>query len=132
MLWSEQWAPSDCRRGSGSSIDATFVDLGERMKADPQLGRFWKNRGKDGMRREEQLILDFLCGAISVLPLRPTSAAQLSRAAISASVMEPIIMRMGRFGQIVSQARLIWLAGRGGAVEADCRRANFPLRRFPF
>ena len=22
--------------------------------------------------------------------------------------------RMGRFGQIVSQARLIWLAGRGG------------------
>ena len=28
-------------------------------------------------------------------------------------------MRMGRFGQIVSQARLIWLAGRGGAVEAE-------------
>ena len=51
-------------------------------------------------------------------------AAQLSRAAISASVTEPIIMRMGRFGQIVSQARLIWLAGRGGAVEAEARERS--------
>ena len=33
------------------------------MKADPQLGRFWKNRGKDGMRREQQLLVDFLCAS---------------------------------------------------------------------
>ena len=26
-----------------------------------QLGRFWKHRGQDGMRREKQLLIDYLC-----------------------------------------------------------------------
>ena len=30
---------------------------------DPQLGRFWKHRGEDGVRREKQLLIDFLCAA---------------------------------------------------------------------
>lgn len=31
-----------------------------RLIADPKLGRFWANRGKDGVDREVQLITDFL------------------------------------------------------------------------
>ena len=30
---------------------------------DAQLGRFWQNRGSDGMRREKQLLVDFLCAS---------------------------------------------------------------------
>ena len=28
--------------------------------ADPKLGRFWQHRGEDGIRREKQLLIDFL------------------------------------------------------------------------
>ncbi len=31
--------------------------------ADPALGRFWEHRGEDGVRREEQLLVDFLCSS---------------------------------------------------------------------
>jgi hemoglobin len=27
----------------------------------PQLGRFWAHRGEDGVMREKQLLIDFLC-----------------------------------------------------------------------
>lgn len=41
---------------------AGFVDnLLPRLQGDPQLGRFWKNRGDDGIDREEQLLIDYLC-----------------------------------------------------------------------
>ncbi len=33
------------------------------MGKDPQLGRFWHHRGTDGVKRERQLILDFLVAA---------------------------------------------------------------------
>lgn len=33
------------------------------MRADAQLGRFWANRGEDGIKREYQLLVDFLCNA---------------------------------------------------------------------
>jgi len=40
----------------------TFVeDLLPRLKADSQLGRFWQNRGEDGIAREKQLLIDYLC-----------------------------------------------------------------------
>jgi len=29
--------------------------------SDARLGRFWANRGEDGVRREIQLLIDFLC-----------------------------------------------------------------------
>lgn len=28
---------------------------------NPQLGRFWAHRGEDGIKREKQLLIDFLC-----------------------------------------------------------------------
>ena len=34
-----------------------------RVKADPRIGRFWQNRGEDGVRREKQLLIDFLCAS---------------------------------------------------------------------
>jgi hemoglobin len=40
----------------------TFVnDLLPRLQADPQLGRFWENRSDDGIEREKQLLIDYLC-----------------------------------------------------------------------
>lgn len=42
----------------------TFVeDLLPRLEADPQLGRFWQNRGDDGVAREKQLLIDYLCSS---------------------------------------------------------------------
>jgi len=31
--------------------------------ADQLLGRFWNNRGDDGIAREKQLLIDFLCAS---------------------------------------------------------------------
>ena len=40
----------------------TFVeDLLPRLESDSQLGRFWQHRGKDGIAREKQLLIDYLC-----------------------------------------------------------------------
>jgi len=41
---------------------AAFVDnLLPRVKADSQLGRFWLHRGDDRNKREQQLLVDYLC-----------------------------------------------------------------------
>ena len=49
-------------RLGGYDAIATVADaLLGRLKADSQLGRFWENRGEDGVRREKQLLIDFLC-----------------------------------------------------------------------
>jgi hemoglobin len=32
-----------------------------RLQADALLGRFWQHRGADGVLRERQLLVDFLC-----------------------------------------------------------------------
>jgi hemoglobin len=32
-----------------------------RLQSDAQPGRFWQNRGEDGIEREKQLLIDFLC-----------------------------------------------------------------------
>ncbi len=31
--------------------------------SDPQLRRFWDHRGEDGIQRERQLLVDFLCSS---------------------------------------------------------------------
>ncbi|GJL60980.1 MAG: hypothetical protein NPIRA03_38370 [Nitrospirales bacterium] len=49
------------RLGGYEGIVAFTNDLLPRLKADPQLGRFWQNRGDDGVARERQLLVDFLC-----------------------------------------------------------------------
>ena len=49
------------RLGGYDAIAAVSDDLVARLRADAQLGRFWAHRGEDGIRREKQLLVDFLC-----------------------------------------------------------------------
>ena len=51
------------RLGGYDAIAAVADDLLPRLMTDPQLGRFWANRGADGIRREKQLLVDFLCAS---------------------------------------------------------------------
>lgn len=51
------------RLGGYDAIAAVASDLVSRLQSDPQLGRFWQYRGTDGIRRELQLLIDFLCAA---------------------------------------------------------------------
>ena len=51
------------RLGGYDGITAFANDLLPRLRADPQLGRFWQNRGDDGIAREKQLLIDFLCSS---------------------------------------------------------------------
>ena len=48
------------RLGGYDALSAVTKDLAGRLVADPKLGRFWAHRGKDGVDREVQLIVDFL------------------------------------------------------------------------
>ena len=49
------------RLGGYDAIAAVANDLLPRLQADPLLGRFWAHRGEDGIMREKQLLIDFLC-----------------------------------------------------------------------
>src|SRR5438309_3004412 len=51
------------RLGGYDAIAAVADNLLPRRIADPQLGRFWKHRSEDGVRREKQLLVDFLCAS---------------------------------------------------------------------
>ena len=51
------------RLGGYDAITAVVNDLLPRLQGDPQLGRFWAHRGADGVQREKQLLIDFLCAA---------------------------------------------------------------------
>lgn len=51
------------RLGGYDAIAAVADDLLPRLMSDPQLGRFWRHRGADGVRREKQLLIDFLCAS---------------------------------------------------------------------
>ena len=51
------------RLGGYDAISAVVNDLLPRLMADPRLGRFWENRGEDGINREKQLLIDFLCSS---------------------------------------------------------------------
>jgi hemoglobin len=51
------------RLGGYEGITAFANDLLTRLRADAQLGRFWQNRGDDGIAREKQLLVDYLCHA---------------------------------------------------------------------
>lgn len=48
------------RLGGYDGITTFANDLLARLQADAQLGRFWQNRGDDGLAREKQLLIDFL------------------------------------------------------------------------
>lgn len=49
------------RLGGYDAISAVVHELLSRLRADSQLGRFWDNRGDDGIAREKQLLIDYLC-----------------------------------------------------------------------
>ena len=49
------------RLGGYDGITRFVNDLLPRLESDSQLGRFWENRGDDGIKREKQLLIDYLC-----------------------------------------------------------------------
>ena len=49
------------RLGGYDGITAFVNNLLPRLQADSQLGRFWQNRGDDGVEREKQLLIDYFC-----------------------------------------------------------------------
>jgi len=49
------------RLGGYDGVTAFANDLLPRLQGDAQLGRFWQNRGDDGIAREKQLLIDYLC-----------------------------------------------------------------------
>jgi len=49
--------------GGYDALSAVADNLLERLTADRALGRFWQNRGDDGVQREKQLLVDFLCSS---------------------------------------------------------------------
>jgi hemoglobin len=51
------------RLGGYEAIAAVANDLVPRLQADPRLARFWLHRGDDGVKREKQLLIDFLCSS---------------------------------------------------------------------
>ncbi len=48
------------RLGGYDAIRAVVDDLMVRLVADPNLGRFWAHRGEDGIKREKQLVVNFI------------------------------------------------------------------------
>ncbi len=48
------------RLGGYDALVAVADNLLPRLAGDDQLGRFWANRGEDGIQREKQLLVDFL------------------------------------------------------------------------
>ncbi len=49
------------RLGGYDAIAAVAENLLPRLMSDPKLGRFWAHRAEDSVRREKQLLIDFLC-----------------------------------------------------------------------
>ena len=48
------------RLGGYDGLTVFAGNLLPRLQGDAQLGRFWQNRGDDGVAREAQLLVDFL------------------------------------------------------------------------
>src|SRR6266851_8080312 len=51
------------RLGGYDAIAAVSDNLLPRLMGDPRLGRFWQHRAEDSLRREKQLLIDFLCAS---------------------------------------------------------------------
>jgi len=60
---SDQEATLYARLGGYDAIAAVAADLLPRLMADPLLARFWENRAADSIRREKQLLIDYLCSS---------------------------------------------------------------------
>ena len=51
------------RLGGYDAIAAVVDDLLPRLTSDPQIGVYWKGKCKDSMKKDRQLVVDFLCQA---------------------------------------------------------------------
>ena len=51
------------RLGGYDALAAATDDLLRRVYSDPQIGIYWKGHSKDSLRKERQLVVDFLCAA---------------------------------------------------------------------
>jgi hemoglobin len=51
------------RLGGHDAIAAFVDDLLPRLTGDPRLGVYWKGKCLDSMRKDKQLLLEFLCMA---------------------------------------------------------------------
>ena len=51
------------RLGGYDAIAAVVNELMVRIKGDDKLRRFYDHRGADGIAREQQLLVDFLCAS---------------------------------------------------------------------
>ena len=49
------------RVGGYDVIAAMIDDLLQRVTTDPQIGVYWKGHSNDSMKRDRQLLVDFLC-----------------------------------------------------------------------
>jgi len=49
------------RLGGYEGVSGFVNNLLPRLKSDEKLGRFWENRGDDGIEREKQLLIDYIC-----------------------------------------------------------------------
>ena len=56
-------APLYERLGGYDAIAAFVDDLLPRLLNDRQIGVYWKGKCKDSLRKDRQLIVDFLCSA---------------------------------------------------------------------
>jgi hemoglobin len=52
------------RMGGHDRIASFVEDLMPRLTGDPTLGLYWKGKCRDSMRKDNQLVLEFLCMAL--------------------------------------------------------------------
>ena len=52
------------RLGGYDAIAAATDDLLERVTSDSQIGYYWAGHSDDSMKRDRQLVVDFLCEAL--------------------------------------------------------------------
>ena len=51
------------RLGGYDALAAFVDDFLPRLTSDPRIGVYWKGKCKDSLRRDRQLLVDFLCAA---------------------------------------------------------------------
>lgn len=52
------------RLGGYDAIAAATDDLLQRLTSDPEISFYWRGHSTDSMKRDRQLVVDFLCQAL--------------------------------------------------------------------
>lgn len=52
------------RLGGYDAIAAATDELLQRLTSDPDIGFYWRGHSTDSMKRDRQLVVDFLCEAL--------------------------------------------------------------------